>query len=420
MSYSLVDRASVLCLSTCVLAACGVSPSSDAKTDGLRSGTVTSSVAATPIGAVAALLALADPTSPGGASITPEEAAAYIAQVPGFGGDDSVDALGVLARFEDTVSAPQISPLAVALRHHVQGLRISGMTVTGLTISSCSGGDVTAVFDPEGANYSGVTLVYSDDAWSNVHDTALVLGSNGHWSAGLPGLDPQRDLVFAVQLAQPTGDTLWLNDPRENVPGASGHVDYRQALSLCEPVATPTTEPFARLVQSFASLDSLGGATVTGDEFSWLVAQTTWEGGPGTDDPGVIDPTVAALDAMSAAGVAFEGGTYANMRAFLGQMRMRTTTTSAVSVQRNSENQYVQVTAPLGTQWMRVYYSTDGWSTPKVVECTPLGRAGYVSCGLGYMPVDALVSFSAIERDASSADQYVHASDGGNIFQKVP
>ena len=406
-------------VSTCALAACAAAPSSDATTDAVRTGH--SSIAEGPTGAVAALVALADPSSPGGASITPAEAAAYVAEVPGFGGDESVDALGVLARFEDAASAPQVTPIATALRHHVEGLRISGMTIDGLTISSCNGHDVAAVFDPQGANYSGVTMVYSDDDWSNPHTVSLTLGSDGRWSASLQGLDPQRNLVFALGLAQPTNDTLWLNNPRENQPGASGHVDYRQAISLCEPVATPTGEPFARLVQSFARPESLGGATVTGDELSWLVAQTTWEGGPGTDDPDVIDPTVAALDAMSASGVAFEAGIYANMRAFLEAMRMRRLkTTSAVSVQRNPLNQYLQLTAPLGAQWMRVYYSTDGWSTPKVVECTPLGRGGYVSCGLGYLPVAALLSFSAIVRYPGAPDEYVHASDGGNIFQKAP
>ena len=373
-----------------------------------------------PADAVAALLALGAPASPGGATITAAEADAYVAAVPRFGADDSVDALGVLARFErDPSSTPAISPIAIALRHHVAGLRISGMRVTGLTLSSCSGA-VTATFDPEGANYTGVSLVYSDDGWARVHAARLAQDGDGSWRATLPALDPRANLVFAVQLAQPTGDSLWLNNPRENRPGAAGHADYRQALSLCEPVATPTTPPWVRLVQSFARPDSLGGATVTGDEFSWLVAQTTFEGGPGTDDPAVLDPMVAALDAMHAAGVDFEGDTYANMRAFLGQLRMRLTATSAVAVQRNPTNQYVQVTAPFGAQWMRVYYSTDGWSTPKVVECTPLGRLGYVSCGLGYLPVDALLSFAAIVRDADGRDQYVAAADGGNVFQKVP
>jgi hypothetical protein len=78
-------------------------------------------------------------------------------------------------------------------------------------------------------------------------------------------------------------------------------------------------------------------------------------------------------------------------------------------------NQYVQVPAPLGAEWMRVYYSTDCWSTPTVVECTPLGRARYVSCGLGYLPVAALLSFSTIVRYPGAPDQYVRASDGGNI-----
>ena len=278
----------------------------------------------------------------------------------------------------------------------------------------------TATFDPQNGNYASVGLAYSGDGWNSAYATSLTAGSDGIWRGALPNLDPQAHLTFAVALGQPGGDTLWLNNPRENRPGAVGHVDYRQALSLCEPVAAPTTPPFVRLVQSFARPDSLDGTAVSLDEFSWLVAQATWEGGPGIDDPATIDPIVAALDAMAAAGVDFEGGIYSNMRAFLTSMRMRLTSTNAVTLQRNDVNQFVFVTAPQGAQWMRVYYSTDGWNTPKVIECTPLGRAGIVSCGLGFIPAGALVSYSAIVRYASGPDEYVGAADGGNVFQKIP
>ncbi|HEY2515872.1 MAG TPA: hypothetical protein VGI39_33610 [Polyangiaceae bacterium] len=392
------------------LAACGSSASTDRAAS-----------AAEPLsgGALAALVALAAPGSPGGASLTADEAASYIAQVPGFDADGSVDALGVLARFDDATSSPQISPIARALRAHVSGLRIAGLTVSGLVIDSCGGAGVTATFDPKGAPYAGVTLVYSPDGWTHPYSAALLAGTDGLFRASLSGLDPSGSIVFAVALDQPGGDRLWLNNPREVSPGAVGHVDFRQSLALCEPVAEPTVPPFARLVQSFALADSLGGTTVTNDEFSWMVAQTTWEGGPGEDDPAVIDPTVAALDALNAAGVPFEGGTYTYMRNFLEQMKTRMTSTTAVTLGRNPANPYVYVAAPLGAQFMRVYYSTDGWNTPKVVECTPLGRAGSVVCGLGYLPAGALVSFSAIVRYATGGDVTVHAADGGNVFEKA-
>jgi hypothetical protein len=166
--------------------------------------------------------------------------------------------------------------------------------------------------------------------------------------------------------------------------------------------------------------ESLGGSAVVEGEFDWFVAQFTWEG-IAPDDPAVVQPTVAALDAMNASGVQFVAS-YAAMRNFIQTPNapMRLTSTTAVSVQRNDQNQWVQVTAPLGSQWMRVYYSTDGWETPKVVECTPTGRTGYVSCVLGYLPSKVLLSFSAIVRDTSGNDEYVHASDGGNVFMSVP
>jgi len=365
-------------------------------------------------GAVAALLAL-------GPSITPAGAAGYITRVPDFGADESVAALAVLARFvSDAGSGPQIGPIATALRHHVEGLRISGETVAGLSIDACGRGGAAATFDPRGAGYTGVTLVYSGDYWQSAHAAVLTQNQDGLWHTSLPGLDPDGSIEFAVELMQPGGDTLWLNNPREPRPGAVSHYDFSQALALCEPVAVPTSTPLAELVRAFARPESLGGATFTLDEVSWLVAQVTYEGGPGVDDPHVIDATIAALDSMHAQGATFEGDAYEMARNFLASQRMaRVSSTDAVTLQRNPQNQFVQVTAPLGSQWMRVYYSTDGWDLPKVVECLPSGRLGYVSCPLGYMPADTLLSFSAIVRAPDGSDQYVHASDGGNLFGKV-
>ena len=68
---------------------------------------------------------------------------------------------------------------------------------------------------------------------------------------------------------------------------------------------------------------------------------------------------------------------------------------------------------------MRLYYATDGWNSPKVTECTPLGRAGFVQCAMGFLPIDTLVSYSAIIRYSSGPDQIVHATDGGNVFAKA-
>jgi hypothetical protein len=397
----------------------GTAVGEGARTDSLRVA-VTHEVPLRAADAVSALLALADPASPGGATLTADEANDYAAAVPGFAADDSVDALGLVAHFAgDPVSAAGVSTVATALRHHVTGLRISGQTVTGLDLSSCSGA-ATATFDPRGGSYTSVELTYSSDGWASAHSIALTAGIDGIWRGALPGLASAASLVYALQLGQPAGDSLWLDNPRENLPGATGHVDYRQALSVCEPVVTCSAPPLARLVQSFARPDSLAGSTVSSDEFSWLVAQATWEGGPGIDDPAMVDPTVAALDSMASSGVAFEGSVYNDMRTFLLQLRMRLTSTDAVSLQRNPVNQYVYVTAPPLVQWMRVYYSTDGWNTPKVVECTPLGRAGIVTCGLGFLPAGALVGYAAIFHYATGPDTYVHARDGGNVFQAVP
>jgi hypothetical protein len=369
-------------------------------------------------GAVRALVALADPASPAGAGISADEAQGYTARIAGFAGDESVDALAVLARFDDPVSAPQKGPLTLALRRHVDGLRISGARVGGLTITACDGHGVTATFDPRSAPIARATLVYSGDAWATAHAADLVPAADGLLRAPLPGVDPGATITFAIALAQPGGDVAWLNNPRENRPGATGHVDFRQAVDHCEPSVAPATPPLARLVRAFALDDSLGGAAVTSDEVSWLVAQATYEGGTGIDDPDAIDPAVAALDAMNASGVAFEGGAYSIARNFLSQMRMRVAASDVVRVQR-APNQYIYATAPLGAEFMRIYYATDGWSSPKVAECTPTGRIGIVSCGLGFWPADTFVSYAAIVRYRTGGDQIVRASDGGNLFGKV-
>ena len=404
------NTSNLLVLSFSLLAACSAPASLDRV--GAGGEALSSSDAVSP------LVAFAASASDGGPILTAAEAASYVAKVPSFDGDTSVDALGILARFEQASAPSAIASVTLALRHHVEGLRISGLHVSGLTLSSCAGSGVLAALDPKGASYTHVTIVYSSDAWQTTHAAELAPSSDGLFRASLPGLDAHANVDYALSLTQYTGEISWLNNPRENRPGVVSHIDFRQAVDLCEPSVSASTPPFARLVRSFALPDSLGGAAFTSSEVDWLVAQTTYEGGPGIDDPDANDPAVAALDAMNAAGITFEGGAYAIARNFLSQMRMRTATSDVVKLVRGP-TQNVIAAAPVGAQFMRLYYSTDGWNSPKVTECTPLGRAGLVNCGLGFLPVDTLVSYSAIIRYASGPDQIVRASDGGNLFGKA-
>ena len=53
-------------------------------------------------------------------------------------------------------------------------------------------------------------------------------------------------------------------------------------------------------------------------------------------------------------------------------------------------------------------------------ELDRLLMSGIVSCGLGFLPAGALVGYSAIFHYATGPDTYVHASDGGNVFQAIP
>lgn len=412
--YSRLARA-LLWLSTASLVACTVPTAEgvDVRADG-----ITKEIGTKKAGAVAALVALTDPASLGGATVTAAEAAGYVARVSSFAGDESVDALAVLVGIRDADSIAAVQTITIALRRRVEGVRIAGMRVSGLTISSCATGVATATFDPGATPYTRVDLVYSGDAWATSHAATLVKNGQGRFEATLPGLDPHGYVTFAVALGQPGGDTLWLNNPRENVIGAVSHIDFRQAVDLCAPSVTSKTPQLARFVRGLALPESLGGTTVTWDEISGLVAYTTYEGGPGMDDADVIDPALDALDAMKAEGVAFEADSYALGRSFLVQMRMRVASTDALSLNRGA-NGFASVTAPLGAQHMRLYYSTDGWNAAKVAECTPLGRAGLVTCGIGFLPGDALVSYSAIVTDARGAELPVHASDGGNVFRKA-
>jgi hypothetical protein len=406
MSYDKTPVAPLLV--SILLAACGAPGSADQES---------------PAGAhadpLAALVALAGEASAGGATLTSEEAAAYAASVDRFEADESIDALAVVARFQDADSAPGVGVVTRALRRHVVGLRIAGFTVTGLTLDGCGPTGATASLDPRGAPYTAARLVYSGDRWATGRAADLVKGTDGIFRAALPGLDAHGYVVFAVALTQPNGDTLWLNDPRENAPGAASHLDFGQSLEVCGAGAVPKTPHLARYVRALSLPDSLGGAVVTWDEMSALVAHTTYEGGPGMDDADVIDPAIAELDAMTAAGVVFEADTFAVMRRFLGQMRMRVAAADGLRIVRVPVNDDAIVAAPAGAQFMRLYFSTDGWSTPKVVECTPLGRAGLVNCEIGFVPEGTLVAYSAIVRYADGRDHFVHAADGGNAFQKV-
>ena len=94
---------------------------------------------------------------------------------------------------------------------------------------------------------------------------------------------------------------------------------------------------------------------------SALVAHTTYEGGPGMDDADVIDPAVAELDAMTAAGVVFEADTFAVMRRFLGQMRMRVASVEGLRIVRVPVNDDAFVAAPVGAQFMRLYLTRARW-----------------------------------------------------------
>ena len=180
-----------------------------------------------------------------------------------------------------------------------------GFTVAGLTIDECGPAGATASLDPRGAPYGAVRLVYSGDRWATGRSRDLVKGTDGIFRAPLPGLDAHGYVVFALALTQPNGATLWLNNPRENAPGAASHIDFGQSLDVCGPGAAPKTPHLARYVRALSLPESLGGAVVTWDEMSALVAHTTYEGGPGMDDADVIDPAIAELDAMTAAGVVF-------------------------------------------------------------------------------------------------------------------
>jgi hypothetical protein len=366
--------------------------------------------------AVRELVALAAPNSPGGANITATEATRYIAKIDRFGGDEAVDALGVLGRFSS--SGESVNLLTNALRRRVDGLRIAGFGVDGLTISSCGRNAVGATFNPNGASYTGATIVYSSDAWQTSHAATLTKGADGQFRADLPGIDVRARITFAVQLSTAQGN-FWLNNPRENAQAAPGHVDFRQSVDLCQPSVTPATPPLARLVASFALRDSLGGTTITGNEFSWLVAQTTWEGGPGMDGPSAIDPAITELDRLASSGVQFEADSYNGMRVFLTQMRMRNQRSERIPVMRDQDTSTTTITAPLGTQFMRVYFSTDGWANARVTECTPSGRVGYVTCALGTMPRGTLLSYSAVVRNAGG-ESTVRAADGGNFFTHIP
>ncbi len=396
---------------TLSIAACTVAPEGDGHVAARTS-------ALTLTDAVAPLVALAAPSSDGGAALTAAEAASYVAQVEAFDADTSIDALALIARFNDGASSAQVGAVTAALRAHVETVRISGFAVTGLTLSSCGGAATTAVFDPQRAPYKRVTLVYSPDSWSSSFAADLALGADGFYRAGLPGLVGRSRVTFALAVTGPDGRLAWLDNPREN-GGNGGHLDYAQATNLCTRTATPHDPQLARFVRALSLPESLGGTTVTWDEMSALVAYTTYDGGPGMDDPEVINPALDALTQMAAQGVAFEGDTRNVMTAFLTQMRMHTATSPALRVFHTDPGYVIATPTDARVQAMRVYYSTDGWNTPKTADCTPLGRAGLVNCDLGYLPKNTLIAYSAYTQYADGHGTWIHADDGGNLFQAV-
>jgi hypothetical protein len=406
----------LICGSLLSLAACAV------PTDTTN---VASAIAAlSPADAVGELVALASDTSAGGASLTAAEAAAYVARVPLFSAEASIDALAITARFNDDASRAELSPVIGALRAHVETVRISGLRVAGLTIETCGGASPVATFDPEGGAYTNVSLVYTRDNWATKSAAKLARSADGIFRSSLAGVNAtDRSIKFAVTLTGAGGSVEWLNNPRESANRASAHLDYEQNPGLCaatDAVVTPSTPHLARYVRAFAKAESLGGATVTWDEMSALVAYTTYEGGPGMDDVEIIDPALSELDRMAAEGIAFEADTLGVMQRFLSQMRMRIAQSSSLRFAR-TDTGTVLVTPSLAepVTSMLMYYSTDGWNTTKTASCFPSVPVGASLCELGYLPRGTFVAYSAAVRFASGRRGWIRAEDGGNLFHKV-
>jgi hypothetical protein len=360
-----------------------------------------------------ALLALAAPTSDGGAAITAAEAAGFAATVPAtLSGDEAI--LGIVVanrlRFEVPLADDDYAAIQRALRYRVDGLATGLLQAPGFTIARASAtAPLIARFDARGVRQRRVDVVYSWDGWATTR--AATLAADGDAWTGSLGVAPvEGTLRYALHVHGPDGRDFWLNHGVDRgVLAGNAFLDHALPLGATQVTAAAPSRPaLVKLIQMFTHPASAGGPTITGHEVSLAVEQLTWPGGPGVQDDAILVPAIAEVERLVDAGNdveidhailtgygALPGAAFS--RGGDGDLRLRVGRGAAVEI----------------------VYSTDGWNLPHRVRC-----AGDADCSLGHVPRGALLAYAVlvIAADGSQAWQRADRGAGGsqNFLQPAP
>jgi len=372
------------------------------------------------------LLALTAPTSDGGTTITAAEAQSFTAGVSSYGADEAIRAIVAAGAVRPQCQSSQVyTAILRQLRYRVAGLAVSLNQAPGISFKQAGPpGNIEVTFDAKGVSYTRVDIVYTWDWWATTRAATLAPGSPGVLGATLAGTPAEGSFVYALHLFGSDGRDFWLNNGRDlGVFGGKLHYDHSLFIgAMAASPAAPSLPTMAALVRAFTHPASPGGAQVVGHETNLVVEELTWEGSSGVNDPALLNPALAELQKMQSEGVSFAPGVMSGMVSFISSMRWQEATYPGARFSRGQTGQLRLTPLDPRVVWMRVYYSTDGWNTPHVVECAAGG--GPPVCALGHIPPGALLAYAVDLRleDGQVRQQRVLDPSGQarNFFHAVP
>ena len=367
--------------------------------------------------------------SDGSTTITNLEAEKFIEDVSKYNADDAILGIVIINKLRSGASDDVYSKIVEALRYQVKGLGVSLRQAPGSSYYyDDDTNKLTFYFDPQGVKYSSVNIVYTIDNWSSTSWSELSYHWSGVWTLEIDIPDKDSHFEYAMYLIGLDGWGFWINNGRETgVYNGRYWLNYSFDISAANENAKHPAEPaFVQLVQTFTDSSSHSGSVISQDEFSLLVEQLTWEGGMGVNDSKIIRPVIFKINNMEANGENFEGNTKDGMIDFLMSMvnQFKWASYPGLKFEVTDDGQLNMIILQQNLSWARLYYTTDGWNTPRVSECAPqyqsFAKSSLPVCKIGYVPPEVLMSYVMVFYDNNGNERWVKVDGNYNFFQEVP